>query len=69
MVDAIWIYEKDVQNGERYPECPYWSYYVEIIDLDFTDKNRINEGVADMEKDGSGLNTCVAGLSTSQRFR
>ena len=54
MVDKIWCYEKDIQDDpeKRWPLCPTEFYEVEI-NFDFTDEDRINEIVEDVEKIGA----------------
>jgi hypothetical protein len=53
MVDVIWFYEKDYDNGSRYPDCPVGSYQAEIAKLDFTDHNRIDEVAEDLKQMGA----------------
>jgi hypothetical protein len=53
MVEAIWFYEKDADNGERYPETPIGSHWTEITDLEFDDTEQIKRAVTDLEKMGA----------------
>ena len=54
MVDKIWCYEKDIQDDptKRWPLCPAEFYEIEI-NFDFTDEDRINGIVEDVEKMGA----------------
>jgi hypothetical protein len=55
MVEAVWVYEKDIAGDEnaRWPEAPYTSYEAEISDLDFTDLKKLRKVVEDLKQMGA----------------
>jgi hypothetical protein len=53
MIDAIWFYEQDFENGKPYPLTPAESHEVDISKLDFHDHKQINKIVKNLEQMGA----------------